>query len=224
MSLPKEDRYYATKKGMEGDIIELLGGRVAEQLTLDDISTGASNDIMRATDIAREMVTKYGFSEKIGTVNYSSSEEVFLGNDFTSHKNYSEETAKDIDGEIKRIIDEAYEKCTRLLSENMEILERVANALLLVETIDGEQFEDLFTGKFTAEELAENVKVSHAKKKEKDAEEAAERERLLKEEEARLAEELKKYDGDYMADEEVPAEPSGNEFAEETDSEEETER
>ncbi len=200
MSLPKEDRYYATKKGMFNDIIELLGGRVAEQLTLDDISTGASNDIMRATDIAREMVTKYGFSEVIGTVNFSSSEEVFLGNDFTSHKNYSEETAKDIDAEIKRIIDEAYKTCTQLLSENMEILERVANALLLVETIDGEQFEDLFTGKFTAEELAENVKISHAKKKEKDAEEAAERERLRLEEEARLAEELKKYDGEYMED------------------------
>ena len=200
MSLPKEDRYYATKKGMFNDIIELLGGRVAEQLTLDDISTGASNDIMRATDIAREMVTKYGFSEVIGTVNYSSSEEVFLGNDFTSHKNYSEETAKDIDAEIKRIINEAYEQCTKLISENMEILERVANALLLVETIDGQQFEDLFTGKFTAEELAENVKVTHAKKKEKDAEEAAERERLRKEEEERLAEELKKYDGNYMGD------------------------
>ena len=205
MSLPKEDRYYATKKGMYNDIIELLGGRVAEQLTLDDISTGASNDIMRATEIAREMVTKYGFSEVIGTVNYSSSEEVFLGNDFTSHKNYSEETAKSIDAEIKRIIDEAYKQCTQLISENMEILERVANALLLVETIDGEQFEDLFTGKFTAEQLAENVKISHAKKKEKDAEEAAERERLRKEEEARLAEELKKYDGEYLSEGETPA-------------------
>ena len=204
MSLPKEDRYYATKKGMYNDIIELLGGRVAEQLTLDDISTGASNDIMRATEIAREMVTKYGFSEVIGTVNYSSSEEVFLGNDFTSHKNYSEETAKSIDAEIKRIIDEAYKQCTQLISENMEILERVANALLLVETIDGEQFEDLFTGKFTAEQLAENVKISHAKKKEKDAEEAAERERLRKEEEARLAEELKKYDGEYLSEGDTP--------------------
>ena len=217
MSLPKEDRYYATKKGMFNDIIELLGGRVAEQLTLDDISTGASNDIMRATDIAREMVTKYGFSDVIGTVNYSSSEEVFLGNDFTSHKNYSEETAKDIDAEIKRIINEAYQQCTKLLRENMEILERVANALLLVETIDGEQFEDLFTAKLTAEQLAENVRISHEKKKEKDAEEAAERERLRKEEEARLAEELKKYDADYMQEGEaqpddvqrtVPAEPS----------------
>ncbi|MGN1414964.1 MAG: ATP-dependent zinc metalloprotease FtsH [Anaerovoracaceae bacterium] len=200
MSLPKEDRYYATKKGMFNDIIELLGGRVAEQLTLDDISTGASNDIQRATEVARDMVTKYGFSEKIGTVNYSNSEEVFLGNDFTTHKNYSEEKARDIDAEIKRLIDEAYAKAIHLLEENRQILENVAQALLLVETIDGQQFEDLFTGKVTPEQLAENVRHASEQKKEKDAAEAAERERLRKEEEEKLAEELKKYDGDYMAD------------------------
>ena len=85
-------------------IVHLLGGRVAESLTLDDISTGASNDIQRATDIARDMVTKYGFSERIGTVNYSNSEEVFLGNDFTTHKNYSDEVAREIDDEVKKII------------------------------------------------------------------------------------------------------------------------
>ena len=192
MSLPQEDRYYATKTGMFNDIVELLGGRVAEQLTLEDISTGASNDIMRATDVAREMVTKYGFSEKIGAVNYSSSNEVFLGNDFTSQKNYSEEIAKEIDSEIKRIIDEAYAKAVQLLSDNMEILERVANALLLVETIDGQQFEDLFTGKYSAEEIAENAKVSYQKKQEKDAEEAAETARIQKEEEARMKAELEK--------------------------------
>lgn len=206
MSLPKEDRYYATKKGMFNDIIELLGGRVAEQLTLDDISTGASNDIQRATEVARDMVTKYGFSELIGTVNYSSSEEVFLGNDFTSHKNYSEEKARDIDAEIKRLIDEAYKMATQLLSDNMEILERVANALLLVETIDGEQFEDLFTGKYTAEELAENVRISHEKKKEKDAEEAAERERLRKEEEERMLDEKAKLNAEVA---EMVAETGG---------------
>ncbi len=206
MSLPKEDRYYATKKGMFNDIIELLGGRVAEQLTLDDISTGASNDIQRATEVARDMVTKYGFSELIGTVNYSSSEEVFLGNDFTSHKNYSEEKARDIDAEIKRLIDEAYKMATQLLSDNMEILERVANALLLVETIDGQQFEDLFTGKYTAEELAENVRISHEKKKEKDAEEAAERERLRKEEEERMLDEKAKLNAEVA---EMVAETGG---------------
>jgi cell division protease FtsH len=88
MILPKEDRYYTTKTNMEEQIIHLLGGRVSEQLTLHDISTGASNDIMRATEIAKEMVTKYGFSAKLGPVNYSSSEEVFLGKDFTSKQNY----------------------------------------------------------------------------------------------------------------------------------------
>ncbi|MBQ1959839.1 MAG: ATP-dependent zinc metalloprotease FtsH [Firmicutes bacterium] len=192
MSLPKEDRYYATKKGMFNDIVELLGGRVAEQLTLDDISTGASNDIMRATEIAREMVTKYGFSEKIGTVNYSSGQEVFLGNDFTTHKNYSEDVAKAIDEEIKSIIDQAYAKATEILTENKEILERVATALLYVETIDGQQFEDLYTGKFTAEQLKENVDKEKAERQVKDAEEAAEAERIRKEEEEKLKAELEK--------------------------------
>ena len=107
MILPKEDKYYGTREEMREQIIHLLGGRVAEKLTLDDISTGASNDIQRATDIAREMVTKYGFSDKLGPVNYSNSDEVFLGNQITSTKAYSEETANEIDEEVKRIIEEA---------------------------------------------------------------------------------------------------------------------
>ena len=147
MTLPKEDRSYETRSSMKNAIVHLLGGRVAEALTLDDISTGASNDIMRATEVARDMVTKYGFSERLGTVNYSSSEEVFLGNDFTTHKNYSDEVAREIDEEIKDIIAEAYAQAEKLLTENMDVLKRVAEALLLVETIDGQQFEDLFTGK-----------------------------------------------------------------------------
>ena len=186
MTLPKEDKNYETRSSMRNAIVHLLGGRVAEQLTLDDISTGASNDIMRATEIARDMVTKYGFSEKIGTVNYSNSEEVFLGNDFTTHKNYSDEIAREIDAEVKRIIDEAYKEAERLLTENRDILTRVAEALLLVETIDGEQFEELFTGAVSAEGLAEKVRLSEEEKKAKNAEEAAERERLLKEEEERM--------------------------------------
>lgn len=201
MTLPKEDRSYETKNSMKNAIVHLLGGRVAEALTLDDISTGASNDIMRATEIARDMVTKYGFSEKLGTVNYSSSEEVFLGNDFTTHKNYSDEVAREIDDEIKKIISEAYKEAERLLKENMATLERVAEALLLVETIDGEQFEDLFTGKYSAEELAENVKISEEAKKERDREEAEESERIRREEEERIKAELEKYDTDYMDDE-----------------------
>lgn len=205
MTLPKEDRSYETKNGMKNAIVHLLGGRVAEALTLDDISTGASNDIMRATEVARDMVTKYGFSEKLGTVNYSSSEEVFLGNDFTTHKNYSDEVAREIDDEIKNIISEAYKEAERLLKENMDTLKRVAEALLLVETIDGEQFEDLFTGKYSAEELAENVKISEEAKKERDREEAEESERIRREEEERLKAELEKYDTDYMDDEEESA-------------------
>jgi len=202
MTLPKEDKSYETRNGMKNAIIHLLGGRVAEALTLDDISTGASNDIMRATEIAREMVTKYGFSEKLGPVNYSSSGEVFLGNDFTTHKNYSEAVARDIDDEIKRLVEEAYTEAERLLKENMDILTRVAEALLLVETIDGEQFEALFTGEVDAEGLAAKVKEENEVKKAKDAEEAAETERLRKEEEERLKEELERYDQDYLSDEE----------------------
>lgn len=201
MTLPKEDKNYETRSSMRNAIVHLLGGRVAEQLTLDDISTGASNDIMRATEIARDMVTKYGFSEKIGTVNYSNSEEVFLGNDFTTHKNYSDEIAREIDAEVKRIIDEAYKEAERLLTENRDILTRVAEALLLVETIDGEQFEELFTGAVSAEGLAEKVRLSEEEKKAKNAEEAAERERLLKEEEERMQKELEKYDEDYLSEE-----------------------
>ena len=202
MTLPKEDKSYETRNSMKNAIVHLLGGRVAEALTLDDISTGASNDIMRATDIAREMVTKYGFSNKLGPVNYSSSEEVFLGNDFTAHKNYSEAVAREIDEEVKNLIDEAYAEAERLLKDNMDILTRVAEALLLVETIDGEQFESLFTGEYTAEGLYEKVKAEDEEKKARDQEEAAETERLRKEEEEKLA----KFDTDYLADAEAEAE------------------
>jgi cell division protease FtsH len=196
MTLPKEDRSYETRNGMKNAIVHLLGGRVAESLTLDDISTGASNDIMRATEVARDMVTKYGFSEKLGPVNYSESEEVFLGNDFTTHKNYSDEVAHEIDEEVKRLISEAYAEAERLLTENMDTLTRVAEALLLVETIDGEQFEALFTGAVTAEGLAEEVRVSSEAKKVKDEAEAAESQRLREEEEARIKAELDKYGAD----------------------------
>ena len=151
MILPKEDRMYATKSSMREQIIHLLGGRVAEQITLDDISTGASNDIQRATDIARDMVTKYGFSKKLGPVNYSSGDEVFLGKDFSTRQNYSEEVASEIDEEIKAIIEEAYVECEKILTENRDMLETVAKALIELETLDGEQFESLCSGELTAE-------------------------------------------------------------------------
>ncbi len=187
MILPKEDKYYGTKIKMQEQIIHLLGGRVAEKLTLDDISTGASNDIMRATELARDMVTKYGFSEKLGPVCYSASDEVFLGNDYHSRKNYSEEVAAEIDEEIRRIVEEGFAEAERILTENIDKLHTVAAALLEIETLDGQQFEALYSGELTAEGLAEQVRARDEKIQKANAKEAAERQRLLAEEEAREA-------------------------------------
>ncbi|AOT71075.1 ATP-dependent zinc metalloprotease FtsH [Geosporobacter ferrireducens] len=144
MILPKEDKYYATKTEMEEQIVHLLGGRVAEKLVLDDISTGASNDLERATNIARAMVTKYGMSENIGPINYSSEDEVFLGRDFSTKRNYSEEIASAIDKEVRIIIEKAYTTTENILKENIDKLHLVANTLLEVETLDAEDFEKLF--------------------------------------------------------------------------------
>ena len=196
MTLPKEDRSYGTRQGMREQILHLLGGRVAEMLTLEDISTGASNDIQRATDIARDMITKYGFSERLGTVNYSDSEEVFLGRDFTSSKKYSEEVAAEIDEEIRRMIGECLEDTKEILKAHMTELENVAQALLLVETLDGEQFERLFTGEITPEALADELNIRKQEQEIKDEEEQA---RALKEEE----EDLARYDGDYLSDDDI---------------------
>ena len=172
MILPKEDKYYGTKEEMREQIIHLLGGRAAEKLTLDDISTGASNDIQRATEIAREMVTKYGFSEKLGPVNYSSSDEVFLGKDFTSKQAYSEETANEIDEEVKAIVEEAYDAAITILEQHMTQLRAVAEGLLEIETLDGEQFKALFDGEKTPQELGEEYAVAKEERKAKDKEEA----------------------------------------------------
>ena len=145
MYRPTEDKSFMSKTEMEENIISLLGGRVAEKLILNDISTGASNDIERASKIARDMVTKYGMSEKVGSIMFGSGqEEVFLGRDFTQSKNYSEETASLIDSETKRIIDEAYNRCMQILSDNVDKLHRVASVLLEKEKIDSEEFEAIF--------------------------------------------------------------------------------
>ncbi len=147
MSLPQEDKFYASRNEMRDNIVTLLGGRVAEALTMDDISTGASNDIERATQLASAMVTKYGMSDKIGPINYGSDQgEVFLGRDFTTSNSISEEVMAEIDGEIRAIISEAYERCETLLREHMEQLTKVAEYLIRNETMDGESFEKLFNG------------------------------------------------------------------------------
>ena len=144
MYRPSEDRSFMSKSEMEEQIISLLGGRVAEALVLGDISTGASNDIERASKIARAMVTKYGMSEKLGAITFGSGhEEVFLGRDFTTQKNFSEETSGLIDAEVKRIIDTAYRRTEEILNQNMEKLHAVANVLLEKEKIDGEEFNNI---------------------------------------------------------------------------------
>jgi cell division protease FtsH len=203
MILPKEDKYYETRNKMEEQIIHLLGGRVAEELTLDDISTGASNDIMRATEVARDMVTKYGFSEKLGPVNYASSDEVFLGKDFTTHKNYSEEVASEIDEEIRAIIEACYDKAKAILTEHREKLDAVAAALLELETLDGEQFLDIYEGRVTPEELAKKVESENEKIREANRVEAEKREKMEAEE--RKQEESKKAAEDAIARGEEPA-------------------
>lgn len=174
MILPKEDKYFQTKTEMEERIIHLLGGRVAEKLTLNDVSTGASNDIERATEIAKAMVTKYGMSERLGTVNYSSSDEVFLGKDFSTRKNYSEEMAKAIDEEVIRIIEEAFAKAEKLLNDNIDKLHLIAEVLLEVETLDAKQFEELFVGEKTAEEIIAQMEEEAQSLEDDNAREAAE--------------------------------------------------
>ena len=145
MYRPTEDKSFMSKSEMLEQIVSLLGGRVAEQLILNDISTGASNDIERATQIARSMVTKYGMSERIGTIMLGTNqEEVFLGRDFSQGKGYSEETAGIIDEEVKAIVDNAYKTAEDILKANIDKLHAVAGVLLEKEKIDGDEFDSIF--------------------------------------------------------------------------------
>ena len=145
MYRPTEDKNFMSKTEMEENIVSLLGGRVAEALILNDISTGASNDIERATQIARSMVTKYGMSDRIGTLTLGSSQnEVFLGRDFAQSKEYSEETAAIIDEEVKKIVDKAYNEAKQILTEHIDKLHAVAGVLLEKEKIESDEFEQIF--------------------------------------------------------------------------------
>ena len=147
MYLPEKDRSYVTKGEMFEDIVSSLGGRVAEQLILEDISTGASNDLQQATNIARQMITKYGFSERLGPVVYGTSqEETFLGRDFAQGKGYSETTAAEIDSEMRDIIDEAYETCRRTLTEHIDQLHALAKALMEREKLNEQEFNTVMAG------------------------------------------------------------------------------
>ncbi len=147
LALPAEDKNYVSKQDMLDEIVALLGGRTAEKLVLDDISTGASNDIMRSTKIAREMVTKYGMSDVLGPMTFGSdNDEVFLGMTYTQTRDYSEQVAAEIDAEVRKIIDEAYTTCEKLLAEHRPQLDHVAQALIEKEKLSGEEFEALFAG------------------------------------------------------------------------------
>ncbi|MCK8059532.1 MULTISPECIES: ATP-dependent zinc metalloprotease FtsH [unclassified Fusibacter] len=141
LQLPTEDRSYRTKGQMENELIVLLGGRIAEKLVLHDISTGASNDLHRVTQIAKAMVTKYAMSDNLSQMSYGSEEEVFIGRDMGQMKNFSDRVQAEIDREVSAIVDTAYEKALTLLEENMDKLHRIAEALLEFETINGEEFE-----------------------------------------------------------------------------------
>lgn len=161
MSLPEHDRSFRTKTQMEEEIIVLLGGRVAEKIVLDEISTGASNDIERATDLARSMITRYGFSEKLGPIVYGhDNSEVFLGRDYSQGRNYSENVAAEIDGEIRELIDTSYENAKQILLSHRDQLDKVAHYLMEHEKIDGEDFYKLMNGESlddnTAAPISEN--------------------------------------------------------------------
>ena len=145
--LPKEDSSHLTRNEMYEKIVGLLGGRVAEELFLGDISTGASNDIDRASSLARDMVGRYGMCEKIGTISYTGGEEVFIGRDFEKTKSYSEKVAGTIDDEVKVLIDKAYDHCRTILTENKDKMEAVVAYLLENETMTGGQFRDCMEGK-----------------------------------------------------------------------------
>ncbi len=171
--LPQRDRSYVRKKKMEEYIVVALGGRICEGLVFDDISTGASQDIEKATEIARSMVTEYGFSSNMGPIKYGGSgHEIFLGRDFNSSRNFSEDTATKIDKEIKDIIYNAYEKCEKILKENLEYVKVVAEFLLKREKMDEKEFNDIMTGKIDMNYVEKLEKTGFLIKSEENKEEA----------------------------------------------------
>ena len=145
MPLPEKDEMFNTKGKMLQDIMVDLGGRIAEEMVFDDITTGASQDIKQATNIAKAMITQYGMSEKVGLIHYGSDEdEVFIGRDLAHTRSYGESTASLIDEEVKRIVDECYRKAKEILTEHEKVLHRCAELLLEKEKIGREEFEGLF--------------------------------------------------------------------------------
>ena len=191
LSLPEKDVSFQTKRWMEEEIAVLLAGRASEQLVLEDISTGASNDIERATKIARAMVCRYGFSDKLGPMIYGSDqEEVFLGRDLGHGRDYSEEVAGQIDEEARRFIDEGYNKALALLEEHMDQLHALAEYLMKYEKIEGDVFADVMSGALSFGEAAEKAEQELQRNREK-----AERAQKQLEAQQKAAEEKKAQQG-----------------------------
>ena len=188
---PKEDKYSEYKRGLSEEISMLLGGRAAEAIIFDDVSGGASNDIQRATGIARKMVTRLGMSDELGPILWGSehsSDEVFLGRDISSDKNYSEQTAAKIDGEVKRIVREAYDRAVEILRANIDKLHFIAKFLVDHETMDDAQFAAVMEGEPTVEELEEMTA-----ERERISREENDRRRRIEEEEAKAREEARRH-------------------------------
>ena len=193
--VPERDVTYKSKNQMFDDIVVLLGGRVAEQLTMEDISSGASSDIRQATAVARNMVMKYGMSDRLGPILYGSehsSDEVFLGRDFSTGKDYSEKTASEIDDEIRAIIDRAYKRCSEILEAHSDKLRKLAEYLVKAESVDGDQFRALMEGDPSFEELDAMV----AEKKRKSEEENESRRKREEEERKKREEERARRDAE----------------------------
>lgn len=199
LQLPEDDGMFRTKKTMYHDIIISLGGRVAEKLILDDVSTGASGDLRRVSQIARAMVEKYAFSDNLASMAFDTNDEVFLGRDMTSRQHYSEHVAAEIDREVRKLVDDAYNRAEQLLEENIDKLHDIAKALLEYETIDGKDFTTLLEEGYEAlverrnhlEEKLEEEKKAQAEKAQKEKEAMAKMlEEKEKEKDAKLEEEI----------------------------------
>ena len=200
MYQPKEDKNHLSKREMEEDIVSLLGGRVAEKLVLDDVCTGASNDLQRATEIARKMVMQYGMSDKLGPIVYGSShQEVFLGRDFGNTPNYSDKVASQIDDEVLRIVEQAYQKAQTILEQNMDKLKFVAEFLMKNEVMDDQQFACAM-GEGATMEQVEAIRSQKDQNSRRENQEKAQEERLAQELAHQAAQE-----GDLQ--EEPPADP-----------------
>ena len=147
MQIPERDRYHFTRKQLQGNLMVLLSGRIAEESFCDDVTAGAKNDIERATEIARSMVCEWGMSEAVGPINYSDGQDtLFLGRELTRGKSISEATAQRIDEEIRRLIDQMYQKAEKLVRKHRDAVDRIARALLVRETLSGEEVGVLVEG------------------------------------------------------------------------------